>query len=219
MTIWDNIALVLFGWLLGMLGPAAVEAIRIRRLVRATEAALAVELDELQIRLADNVFYIADHMGVFDHKLVRWLLASYREYRGLYVDAAAVQLLQQLAQVDDAALARMNVTRRTFGSGDVLVPRKFGAPVVQQILITSLAYLERELQQKLLEIVRQLAILEEDIEQIREQYRFTFDERAASKLASGIGDNIARSTRHAMSVSMTVADLAQSIVLALRAGA
>ena len=219
MEVWDEIVLVFVGWLLGLLGPAVVEAIRIRRAVRTTKAALSVELDELQLRLADNAFYIADHLGAFDHTLIRWLLASYRDYRGLYFDAEAVRLLEEGARLDDAALARMNQSRRTFGSGQVLVPRRFSAPIVEQTIATSLPYLDRDLQQKLLEIVRQLAILDEDVAEIKEQYQLTFNERAATQFASGLGETILRLTRHAMSVSITVSNLAQSVVLSIRGGA
>jgi hypothetical protein len=211
-----DILLIIVGWTLGLLGSPVADAIRNRRAAAALRESLAIELDELQRRLAYDAFIIADHLGAFDHRLVRWLLGAYRDYRGLYADAETVKLLEEFATHTDDQLHRMNASR-THGTGRVLIPKRVLAPVLDSVT-PMLPHMERELQQRVLEIRRILIALEEHGEAIREQYRLTFTEDG-SRQKDRLTANIGILSRLWLAAARDAADISQSVVIALRRGA
>jgi hypothetical protein len=208
--IGPNVMLLVIGWVLGLLSGPITEEIRDRREAVRFKNALVVELDELQRRLAYDAFSMADYLGAFDQGLVRWLLASYRDYRGLHVDAETVKVLEEFATYDDLRLEHMNASH-AHGTGRVLFPNRMSAPLLEATT-PMLPRLDGQLQQKLLEIRRLLVRLDDTGQTIREQYQLGFTEGGARQ-KDRLNANIGNLGGIWLKAARSTADLAQSIVL------
>jgi hypothetical protein len=82
----EKVVLLILGWLFGLLGPTVVDAIRVRRTVGAIKRSLALELAELQIRVAGTTWSLAAYIGGVDRSFLEWLKAVHDRYRGVRGD-------------------------------------------------------------------------------------------------------------------------------------
>src|SRR4051812_38764967 len=79
---WTSIALVIVGWLLGVLSPAMIEIIRRQRDYPLLQQALRLDLAELRLVLAFNAIGLKTARGLLDRKLLEWQRDVLTSYRG-----------------------------------------------------------------------------------------------------------------------------------------
>jgi hypothetical protein len=72
----EKVALLVVGWLLGLLGPTIIEAIKRHRENKQVKVALAAELREVSYKLVMANHLIHLHFGTVDRLHLRWFKAS-----------------------------------------------------------------------------------------------------------------------------------------------
>lgn len=108
-TVWNSILLVLLGWLLGLLGPVIVDAIRRRYRNKEIRTAVLSELFEARFRLAGVVYVLESRFGTYNRQLLEWLLPLLEDHRGPNPSKSiAEEMRRQLTLSDDelAAIAQ-----------------------------------------------------------------------------------------------------------------
>src|SRR3990170_5337161 len=69
---WEKILFLFLGWLLGLLSPIVVDAIRRRREIKEVKNALLSELGDLQFRLANTVWLTSIRAGQYNRSFLDW---------------------------------------------------------------------------------------------------------------------------------------------------
>lgn len=78
----NEVSYILFGWLLGMLGPTLTDALKARRKRRDFLRALNCELSDIQVRLLITGFLLGQRFGQLDEEYLVWLQAALNRYTG-----------------------------------------------------------------------------------------------------------------------------------------
>lgn len=77
-----EIGLIIFGWLLGLAGPIIVEKLKDRQHLKSVTAALRVELEDLQYRLAICSLSLLQRHGSMDADFLSWVKPILERYAG-----------------------------------------------------------------------------------------------------------------------------------------
>lgn len=104
-TVWNSILLVFLGWLLGLLGPVIVDAIRRRYRNTEIRKAILSELSEARFRLAGVVYVLESRFGTYNRQLLEWLLPLLEDYRGPNANKQIAELMRKQLALNDAELA------------------------------------------------------------------------------------------------------------------
>lgn len=215
---WQKIVLLIIGWLFGLLGPAVVDLIRTRRHITSLKAALITELQELEIRLAESAFYLAERTGKLDRTFLRWLLAAYERYRGAYVDDEMPALVRKLIEQQEGELRSAAQRRAAARTGQGVMLRKYPVPVLEAIL-PYLPYISVRVQQELLELKTTLAILEQIDVDARYQYTLTFNKEVMTTMPDLIRQNMEAMYLSALNMTRKAADSAEKAARLIAGGA
>lgn len=205
---WQKITLLIIGWLFGLLGPAIVDLVRTRRHISSLKAALITEMQELEIRLAESAFYLAERTGKLDRAFLRWLLAAYERYRGAYVDDEMPVLVRKLLEQQERELRSAAERRAVARAGQGVMLRKYPVPVLEATL-PYLPHLPVRAQQELLELKTTLAILEQIDVDARYQYTLTFNKEVMTTMPELIRQNMEAMYSNAFMMSRKAADTAE----------
>lgn len=169
----ERVALLVLGWLLGLLGPVIVDAIKRQRENKLGRVAIREELRQLQRRLATAVHSAESHLGTVTKERVRWTL------KHLSTDAdekIRPGLETSLTWEDDMF---REVTRRMAATGNgTLRLQKYGTPLLDA-RVSALWTFDTEAQRLLLEIKTAIGFLDDAVEQTRYFNELTFKEMSS----------------------------------------
>ena len=127
--IWHSIALIFVGWLLGLLGPTVIEAIRKRYQRHDIAKAILTELSGILYPLATTVYLVKQRAGLVDKELLEWLLSICENYQGMYADDRVPQSIDSQLKLDNNQLKALN--EKTKGDGTkALTLRKINTPFI-----------------------------------------------------------------------------------------
>ncbi len=168
----EKLALLTLGWLLGMLGPIATDAIKRRRENGLVKVALASELRELSYKLALASYLINIHFGTVDRTYLQWLQGVTTNYEGPSRSETAQPSSEMQLNFADAQLAAL-VQAQKANQGTNIVVRKFIVPLLDA-RVSSLWYLESRAQTLLLDIRSNINLLNELVDQARYYTGLTF---------------------------------------------
>lgn len=186
-----DIALVILGWLLGLLAPGIAEHIRAAYQRKQLTRALIAELRELQLNLALVAWRLRFHLGTIDATLMTWLRAIADSYAGLEDDPDTLEGLRKfLSQPPEqmAAAATAGAESRRVPSRSPRVP-----PLSFPFLTTNtgmLSTLSADLQIRLWQIHNQLQIFNDQAALVRSQMDRTFDSSLSAENRAAIQENI-----------------------------
>jgi len=177
MNIWEQILFLFLGWLLGMLSPVVVDAIRRQREVKEIRKALLVELKDLQSRLANTVYLLSLRTGKYDRAFLEWFKPIIERNNYLHkLDNVLKSTEYGLALTDDQLAVAAKQLLASEGGG--LGLKNHYAPLLEA-KIGQLGSFDVEYQRLLLEIHSRLTIVNEEIE----QYRFYFQQTFSSDIS------------------------------------
>lgn len=174
---WENFLFLFLGWLLGLLSPIVVDAIRRRREIKEVKNALLSELGDLQFRLANTVWLTSIRAGQYNRSFLDWFKPIIERNRYLHkLDRVIKQTESDLAMSDEqlALVAQQLLVSESGGLG----LKTHHAPFLDSKL-GQLGSFSVEFQSLVLEIHSRLAILNEEID----QYRFYFQQTFSSNIS------------------------------------
>ena len=200
----DTLAVLLLGWLLGLLGAPIVD--RIRRSYRRDEleAALAAELQETRFTLVTLVYRLRQHMGTLDHATLAWLAPLYKEYRGPDAEPKQVEAISELLKATPAQLSLLARNKSSEGIG--LSLKTYTMPFLQT-QVPNLAVLSVSTQQRLLDIHSKLDLLNQHAGQLIQDYNRTFDSGLSSANHQVVRSNLQSGYLDMASRAQKLADL------------
>lgn len=152
-----ELSLIVFGWLLGLLGPAIVDAIKKRYQRKDIKAAIDSELSETQYRLAASVYVIRGRYGAVDKALIDWILSIFRRYSGAYATGQLLSALERQSELTEEQLTALGEYQKSDGT-KALSLRVYTTPFIDAH-IASLALFSPEFQVASLEMKTQLGLL------------------------------------------------------------
>lgn len=113
-----EIKYILFGWLLGLLSPTIIDAIKSSYRKKEFFNALREELHNLQYRMAIASYLLAKHNERIDKDYLCWLKPIVKNYRGNEPQDKIVESISKMSDLDDTQLKAAVVAARTEESAE-----------------------------------------------------------------------------------------------------
>jgi len=168
----DKLAFLALGWLLGLLGPIIVDSIKRRRENTLGRAAILTELTELAGVLATAAYGARMKLGTADRAFLEWLKATLEQCATTpKLQAFVPRLRTQLSWTDEQLLAVGQHTAAEVGKGIML--QHYPVPLLDA-RVSALWSFDTSLQRQLLEIRRNVAILDDVVDRSRKYFDMTF---------------------------------------------
>ncbi len=204
----EKIALIAVGWLFALLGPAIVDANRRQRENVAVRTILAVELQEVALKLALANHYIIKHFGEEDRQHLEWISDVVNSYRGTTPSDSIADLLVMKLSLTDQEIAS-NSKRTAAQPGQGIVLQKYLVPLLDS-RISSLLYFRGVVPPLLLDIKNRLGLLNDTVEQVRHNTHLTFGKLEGDNYQRLV-ENISGSYRFYAEEAKRVADKIRSL--------
>ncbi|KQQ82557.1 hypothetical protein ASF73_19955 [Xanthomonas sp. Leaf131] len=170
----QEILLLVLGWLLGLLSPVVVDAIKHRRDSTRGRAAIFSELDDLAIVLTLASLKATQASGETDRTHLEWLIARIREFPDTSAYAEMLQSIKVILALNDEEMAEANAwISQNINSSPAL--QIYPAPLLDS-RVSALWTFDTDLQRKLLTIKRNISILDGTVLQLRDYFRMTFED-------------------------------------------
>lgn len=173
LTVWNSILLVFLGWLLGLLGPVIVDAIR--RRYRNTEIRKAVlsELSEARFRLAAIVYVLEVRFGTYNRQLLEWLLPLLEDYRGPNPNKQIAALMRKQLACSDAQLAEIAQAQKADPEGGLAV-KKYRLPYIDS-RVADLGLFDEQSRALILDIRSNVDLFNEQVDEAWFYFRLTYE--------------------------------------------
>jgi len=189
---------ILLGWLLGTLSPAIVDAIKSKRDAASGRAAIDNELKEFTSVLLAASFRAKCAHGTLDRPYLEWLHRRLTEIADepsqKFLEMLTPALSVEITEAEFAAVVRALAGR----DGRAILMQKYAVPLLDY-RVSALQSFDTAYQIKLLQVRRNIALLDAIVDQSREFYRLTFSvqgnnhERVSGNLVQTYGEYADRS--------------------------
>lgn len=168
----DKLAFLTLGWLLGLLGPVIVDAIKRKRENALGRAAILSELTELAGVLSTAAYGARMRLGTVDRQFLEWLKSALEQCATTPKFQEFIPRLRaQLSWTDDQLRAVAQHMSADDGKGTVL--QYYPIPLLDA-RVSALWSFDTSFQRQLLEIRRNFAILDDVVDRSRKYFDMTF---------------------------------------------
>ena len=167
-----ELGLIVFGWLLGLLGPGIVDAIKKRYQRNEVKAAIDSELSEIQYRLAGSAYVIRLRYGTVDQSFLAWIMTIFKKYSGVYASEQLLDGLERQCKLTEEQLAAFGEYQKSDGTR-ALTLRKYSTPFLDSH-ISNASWFPSNLQVSLFELKAQIGILNDLVEEARNYRAMAF---------------------------------------------
>lgn len=170
----NDYSLLILGWLLGILSPAIVTAIKDKREGLVVKKALLAEFEELKFRLLLNVYTIESKHGELNHDFFAWAQSVLVGYKGINSSESllgTIGPLLKLSKNEMASYTQMTRMQRAAKSGISLKKHSLS---MLSANIGILAKFDSVFRGRLLEIKTRLEFLNEMIDEARYYFQLSF---------------------------------------------
>jgi hypothetical protein len=168
----DTIVGVILGWLLALLSPVIVEAIKRPRAKRDLERAFFSELLEIKFRMLGSVFQLARATRSVDRLLLQWIVAHSDGHES---DSVYTETMTSIKQVLGKPEQEMSIYLKVLGdkAPSSLSLKTYPTPFLDSH-IPSLSLFESEFQQKIMDVKSRINMINQEVEQNRMYLQLTF---------------------------------------------
>lgn len=168
----DKVLFLFLGWLLGMLSPVIVSAITRERENALGRAAILTELNELAGTLAIAVYGVRSSLGTVDRPFLEWLCA----FLDTHPIPAMLQGFKSSVRVylswSDEEIARGAKYMASWPGTSAMLQR-YPVPLLDA-RVSALWTFDSDFQRRLLEIRRNIALLDDIVDRSRKYFDLTF---------------------------------------------
>ena len=169
----DELLYLLLGWLLGLLSPRIIDAIKARYDRTALIGAIKEEAQDLQYRVAASCFLLRQRYGEITREYLEWLKPKLLAYRGNEPVETVRQFVEVLLNAPDEQLAAL-AERMQAQPGVGLSLKTFNSGFIESNL-AALHSLPIPYQRCIHEFRNQLVPLNQEIERAADSLRMTYD--------------------------------------------
>lgn len=167
-----SVLILLLGWLLGTLSPAIVDSIKSKREAALVRKAIENELSEFSSILLTACFRTSLSSGRVNKSFLDWQKIKLKADQSNEKSATFLAMTNQLLAFPENEIASATQKLTTAENRATLL-QKYSVPLLDYHL-SALQILDTNLQIKLLEIRRNISLLDSIVDQSREFYRMTF---------------------------------------------
>lgn len=171
--MWEKIALIFIGGLIGLLGRSIIDANKKKVQKREIQAGIKSELIGIQYLLASVVYSINSHYGTVDKNLLSWVFQLFKKYDGVYADGKLLKALESQLKLNEEQLAAIGKTTKR-AEFRALGLRKHATPFLDYH-IGNLFMFPISYQRRILEIKAQLRFINDLIQDSHLYFRMTFE--------------------------------------------
>lgn len=186
--MWEKIALIFIGGLIGLLGRSIIDANKKKVQKREIQAGIKSELIDVQYRLASVVYSINSHYGTIDKNLLSWIFPIFKEYDGTYADGKLLEALESQLKLNEEQLVAIGKTTKR-SEFRALGLRKHATPFLDYH-IGNLSMFPISYQRHVLGIKAQLRFLNDLIEDSHLYFRMTFEPNIGSNNYAAVQQNL-----------------------------
>lgn len=172
MTI-ETVGAIFLGWLLGLLSPAIVSRIQSHYREREIRKSIITELTDLRFRMAGAAWIFEARFGSWDRNFMNWLIPILKNYQGPNNNIELLNSLQKLVVLDDDSLRKMAIHQKARPEGALNV-KKYRVPYLDAN-IGQLGVFSEQSRAAILDVRAQLDIFNEEVDEARLHYKFTFE--------------------------------------------
>ncbi|RYE39365.1 MAG: hypothetical protein EOP24_44475 [Hyphomicrobiales bacterium] len=168
----DKVLFLFLGWLLGMLSPVIVSAVTRRRDNALGRAAILTELNDLAATLAIAVYGVRSSLGTVDRPFLEWLRA-FLETHPIPEGLKRLQsnLPVHLSWSDEDIEKGAKYMASAPGTSAML--QRYPVPLLDA-RVSALWTFDTDFQRRLLEIRRNVALLDDIVDRSRKYFDLTF---------------------------------------------
>lgn len=172
--IWMSFLGIAFGWLLGLLTPIITSKYQERKKAKSLKKSILCEIDELRITMAQVIYLVESKFDGINYELIDYILAIYAksnaksEYEHLEIQ------LKNIRKKSENELLIVKKIKENEEFSKSLSMKKYYLPYLEA-KINELSSLEDEFQRKSLELLRLLALFNDNVEEGKFFYKLTFD--------------------------------------------
>ena len=168
----EKLAFVALGWLLGLLAPVIVDAIKRRRENNLGRIAITSELRELGCMLSTAAYGARMRLGTVDREFLEWLKSDLEHHASTPEFQAFVpRLRKQLSWTEEELSAVATHMSADDGKGTML--QKYPVPLLDA-RVSALWSFDTTFQRELLAIRQNLGMLEDVVDRSRKYFDMTF---------------------------------------------
>ncbi|APP74478.1 hypothetical protein [Xanthomonas vesicatoria] len=165
----NSVLMLLLGWLLGTLSPAIVDAIKSKRETALGREAIENELREFSSIILAACFRTSGLAGQIDRAFLNWQKGKLEADPGNERSAKFLAMTNQLLAFPDDQIAGASQT----ADAKATLLQKYAVPLLDY-RVSALQTFDARHQTSLLEIRRNISLLDSIVDQSREFYRMTF---------------------------------------------
>jgi len=168
----EKLTFLALGWLLGLVAPVIVDAIKRRRENKLGRLAMTSELRELGCMLSTAAYGARMRIGTADRRFLEWLKNDLEHHASTAeLQAFLPNLSKQLSWTDDELKAVAAHMSAEDGKGTML--QKYLVPVLDT-RVAALWSFETSFQRELLAIRQHLGLLDDIVDRSRKYFDMTF---------------------------------------------
>ena len=205
---------VLLGWLLALLAPPIVDAIKRHREIKETKSTLLAELAELKYRMAIIAYKIEMEYGHLTKEFLNWAHPIVKGYSGPMAAESVAEAIEMKLALSDAQFSAV-VCQLGQKPGTGISLKRYPVPFLASRL-QSIAWLPDNIQRLLLEIHTQLGILDAEAENVQQYFRMTFDAGVTGDNRERVVGNLEQGYKNYGAVAKYIADRIAQIEAAWR---
>lgn len=169
----EKLALVALAWLLGLLGPVIVEAIRRRRENAMGRAALLSELREVGCILVTAAFGVHNQRGTTDRAFLEWMKTDLERHAISPDFKKFIPTVSKMLEWSDADIANV-ATHMAAPEGVGTVLQKYPVPLLDG-RVSALWTFDTGFQRDLLAIRQNIHLLDDLVDRSRKYHDMTFN--------------------------------------------
>ncbi|EWG99933.1 hypothetical protein Q427_22255 [Halomonas sp. BC04] len=205
-----EIAFLILGWLLGLLSPLIVDAVRRKRIRRDLVKAIKTESEDLQSRVVVSSFLLAQRYGDLSREYLNWLSPKLQAYRGCEPIQRIRDLVDHLISAPDEEFNAMREHMRAEPEVGLSLKR-FSASLIETAA-PQIIHFPSEYQRRIHEFKNQMYAMNQEIERATVSLDRTFDSSLSDENHERVKNDLESKYIFIQGMCERVADRLQDII-------
>ncbi len=205
----EKIALLILGWLFGLLSPAIVTGIQRRREVRALRATILRELNDVRYQVVSAVYLIDVNQGTTTRGNLEWVRLHHSDFANKDGVPKLLDAIRQMLGLNDEGIAFLAQDGRAKTAATPAL-KNYSTPILDSNF-ASFSYLDHKLQSALMEVRLRLSLLNQNTEEYRTYFQLTYSNQPEQSNRDRIHGNVIMALTAFKQQAIRVADAIREV--------
>lgn len=212
----EKIALLILGWLFGLLSPAIVTGIQRRREAKALKATILRELNDVRYQVASAVYLIDVNQGTTNRGNLEWVSKHLSDFATKEKVPQTIDAIRQMLSLNDEGIAFLAQDGRAKAEATPAL-KNYSTPIMDSNF-ASFSYLDHKLQSALMEVRLRLSLLNQNTEEYRTYFQLTYSNQSEQSNRDRIHGNVIMALTAFKQQAIRVADAIREVQLLVTGG-